>query len=108
MSDDNRCPDELAAGRSEWFRLCAAVAAEDNDAIAQVLAGLSCLHPSAWQSTLGVGAGEYVALLEQAVFGGDRARLLEHLGETGMAAVDHAEDAADRHETDDRGDDGPR
>lgn len=100
--DDNPCgqadsvPDVLVPGRAAWLRLCAATAAQDGDGIAQVLAELSCYHPSAWQTTLGTGAAEFVSLLV-ALCGGDIASVQARLDAEAMAAIDRAEQVTDRH-----------
>jgi hypothetical protein len=90
-------PDELAPGRADFLRLATAVAGSDPDAIAQVLAELSCLHPAAWQLTLQAAARELIAALH--VFADGNAQAVHaHLQSQAFAALDHAEVVADRHE----------
>lgn len=95
MTDDDRCPDELAAGRAEFLRLAAAVHVKDQAAVAQVLAELSVLHPAAWQLCLQAAAREHIGAL-YALAGGDTAAVEQHLIGKGMSALDAAEEANDR------------
>lgn len=89
------CPDELAAGRAEFLRLCAALASGSQDGIANVLATLSTLHAAAWQLCLQAAAREHVSVLG-VVLGLEPADLAAQLEREAMAALDDAEGAADR------------
>lgn len=100
--DDDRCADELAAGRAEFLRLTAAVHVKDQDAVAQVLAELSVLHRAAWQLCLQAAAREHLGAL-YTLAGGDSAAVDAHLERAGMGALDAAEEANDRLLGDDDG-----
>ncbi|WP_067954219.1 hypothetical protein [Mycobacterium sp. NAZ190054] len=91
----NAVPDELAAGRSAFLRLCAALAAGSEEGRTNVLAELLCLHPAAWQLTLTAAAREHVAALG-VMTGLDPADLCGFLERQAMDALDTAGQANDR------------
>ncbi|OKH76598.1 hypothetical protein EB75_02445 [Mycobacterium sp. ST-F2] len=93
----NPCPvpDSVAPGRADFYRVAAAVAADDRDGITQVLAELSLLHPAAWQSVIGAAAAEYVGLLVH-LNGGDRDAVAAKLTAEAFTALDHANEVANR------------
>ncbi|EHI13638.1 hypothetical protein [Mycolicibacterium thermoresistibile] len=90
-------PDAVAPGRADALRAAAALAAGNTDGFTQVLAELSCLHPAAWQTTLGAALAEWVQLLI-AVHGGNQQAALEYLEHQAFAALDRAEAVAQRRE----------
>ncbi|OBA65738.1 hypothetical protein A5633_03390 [Mycolicibacterium elephantis] len=91
----NTIPDELAGGRAEFLRLCAALCAGRPDGIANVMAELSVLHPAAWQLTLQAAAREHVSALG-VMTGLEPADLAGFLERQAMDALDVANEAADR------------
>lgn len=97
LDSNGSIPDELVPGRAEFLRLAAAVASENNDAVAQVLAELSVLHPAAWQLCLQAAAWEHLAALHH-IAGGDTHAVYQHLQHKAFQALDHAEAVADRRE----------
>ncbi|NOQ58291.1 hypothetical protein [Mycolicibacterium fortuitum] len=94
--DGGACvPDELAAGRAEFLRLCAALCVGSQDGITNVMVTLASVHPAAWQLTLQAAAREHVAALGvmTGLSPADLAGLLERQA---MDALDAANEASDR------------
>ncbi|MGV0796227.1 hypothetical protein ABQF26_04635 [Mycolicibacterium elephantis] len=93
LDSNGSIPDELAPGRAEFLRLCAAMATGSHDGIANVMATLACLHPAAYQLTLQAAAREHLAALG-VMTGLDPEHLAGFIERQAMDALDHAEAVA--------------